>query len=119
MAADRLQQLPATNFWYLGKNFEPEARLDYKFVLNGSTWILDPHHNKTVLGGFGPNSELAMPLYVKVVNVLGQTIWQQNWPNLNAGKHAVPLRTTLPPGIYFYQLQAAEKVLTKKMIVLP
>jgi enterochelin esterase family protein len=65
MAADRLQQLPATNFWYLGKNFEPAARLDYKFVLNGSTWILDPHHSKTVLGGFGPNSELAMPLYVQ------------------------------------------------------
>ena len=65
MAADRLLQLPATNLWYLGKNFEPEARLDYKFVLNGSTWILDPHHNKTVPGGFGPNSELAMPLYVQ------------------------------------------------------
>jgi enterochelin esterase family protein len=64
-APDRLQQLPGTLFWYLGKNFESEARLDYKLVLNGSTWILDPTHNKTVLGGFGPNSELAMPKYVQ------------------------------------------------------
>lgn len=63
-APDRLQQLPGTTFWYLGKNFESTARLDYKFVLNGSTWILDPAHTKTVLGGFGPNSELAMPEYV-------------------------------------------------------
>jgi enterochelin esterase family protein len=64
-AADRLQQLSATTFWYLGKYFEPEARLDYKLVLNGSSWILDPAHNKTVAGGFGPNSELAMPKYVQ------------------------------------------------------
>jgi len=64
-ATDRLQQLPSTTFWYLGKNFESEARLDYKLVLNGSTWILDPTHNKTVSGGFGPNSELAMPKYVQ------------------------------------------------------
>ena len=64
-APDRLQQLPGTTFWYLGKNFESTARLDYKLVLNGSTWILDPTHNKTVAGGFGPNSELAMPQYVQ------------------------------------------------------
>jgi len=64
-APDRLQQLPGTTFWYLGKNFESEARLDYKLVLNGNTWILDPAHNKTVLGGFGPNSELAMPQYAQ------------------------------------------------------
>ncbi|MDZ7292698.1 MAG: alpha/beta hydrolase-fold protein [candidate division KSB1 bacterium] len=64
-SADPLQQLPATNFWYLGKNFESDARLDYKFVLNGNTWILDPNHGKTVTGGYGPNSELAMPGYVQ------------------------------------------------------
>jgi enterochelin esterase family protein len=64
--ADRLQQLPATTFWYVGKTFESEARLDYKFSINGSgNLILDPTHNKTVTGGFGPNSELAMPQYVQ------------------------------------------------------
>ena len=64
---------------------------------------------------------LAEPAAVslKVVNVLGQTLWQQQWPNLNAGKYELPLRVKLAPGIYFYQLQAPDKVLTKKMIVLP
>src|SRR4030042_5077313 len=31
-----------TNLWYRTGIFEPDARLDYKFVLNGSNWILDP-----------------------------------------------------------------------------
>ncbi|MGH7454628.1 MAG: T9SS type A sorting domain-containing protein, partial [bacterium] len=63
--------------------------------------------------------EASAPVSLKIVNVLGQTIWQQSWPNLKAGKHAVQWHVTLPPGIYFYQLQAADKALTKKMIVLP
>lgn len=41
------------------------ARLDYKFVVNGSTWILDPENPNRVSGGFGPNSELAMPEYIQ------------------------------------------------------
>ncbi|MGB5530296.1 MAG: alpha/beta hydrolase-fold protein, partial [Ignavibacteriaceae bacterium] len=36
-----------------------------KFVLNGSTWILDPENPNTCQGGYGPNSELSMPLYVQ------------------------------------------------------
>ncbi|MCX7611833.1 MAG: hypothetical protein N2043_09635, partial [Ignavibacterium sp.] len=57
--------LPQTNFWYYSKIFESDARLDYKFVTNGSNWILDPENPKQVMGGFGPNSELAMPMYVQ------------------------------------------------------
>jgi len=57
--------LVLTNFWYHSKDFELNARLDYKFVLNGSNWILDPENPNTVSGGFGPNSELAMPEYVQ------------------------------------------------------
>ncbi len=57
--------LVLTNFWYHSKDFEMNARLDYKFVLNGSNWILDPENPNTVRGGFGPNSELAMPEYVQ------------------------------------------------------
>ena len=37
-----LTRLSQTNFWYRSQNFEMDARLDYKFVLNGSNWILDP-----------------------------------------------------------------------------
>jgi enterochelin esterase family protein len=52
--------------------------LDYKFVLNGNNWILDPENPNTVLGGFGPNSELAMPEYVQP--------WEINFnPNIQHG----------------------------------
>jgi len=60
-----MTRLSTTNFWYRSESFEPDARLDYKFVVNGSTWILDPRNPYTVLGGFGPNSELRMPDFVQ------------------------------------------------------
>lgn len=53
-----------TDLWYRTEVYESDARLDYKFVLNGSTWILDPGNPNTILGGFGPNSELSMPAYI-------------------------------------------------------
>ncbi len=54
-----------TNLWYFTKIFASDTRLDYKFVVNGNNWILDPKNPLTVLGGYGPNSEMAMPLYVQ------------------------------------------------------
>jgi enterochelin esterase family protein len=63
--ADGLTKLQGTNFWYLTKSFELNARLDYKFVRNGNDWILDPENPNVCNGGFGPNSELAMPEYVQ------------------------------------------------------
>ena len=60
-----MTNLEQTNFWYVSQVFELNARLDYKFILNGTNWILDPENPNTVLGGFGPNSELAMPEYVQ------------------------------------------------------
>jgi enterochelin esterase family protein len=59
-----MTSVEGTDFHYLTKSFEQDARLDYKFVVNGSEWILDPLNPRTVTGGFGPNSELAMPDYV-------------------------------------------------------
>ncbi|RMG68569.1 MAG: T9SS C-terminal target domain-containing protein [Calditrichaeota bacterium] len=59
-----MTNLFGTNFWYRTTTFEDDARLDYKFVLNGNNWILDPRNPHQVLGGFGPNSELRMPEYV-------------------------------------------------------
>jgi len=56
--------LSGTNLWYRTEVFEPDARLDYKFVLNGSNWILDPLNPQQVSGGYGPNSELRMPQYI-------------------------------------------------------
>ncbi len=60
-----MTKLSTTDLWYFPKIFERDARLDYKFVLNGSNWILDPLNPNQVAGGFGPNSELAMPGYVQ------------------------------------------------------
>ena len=56
-----MDQIAGTNFWYHSEVYESNARLDYKLVLNNTNWILDPLNDYTVLGGFGPNSELRMP----------------------------------------------------------
>lgn len=55
----------STTFWYRELACPPDARLDYKFVRNGSEWMLDPLNPHTCAGGYGPNSELAMPDYVQ------------------------------------------------------
>jgi enterochelin esterase-like enzyme len=55
----------STDFWYHTFSCPRDARLDYKFVRNGTEWILDPMNPHTIPGGYGPNSELAMPDYVQ------------------------------------------------------
>ncbi|MDZ7269944.1 MAG: alpha/beta hydrolase-fold protein [candidate division KSB1 bacterium] len=59
-----MTRLAATTLWYFSRVFERDARLDYKFVINNTTWLLDPRNPYRVSGGFGPNSELRMPAYV-------------------------------------------------------
>jgi len=59
------EQISFTPFFYYSHIFEPDARLDYKFILNNGSWILDPLNPNTVTGGYGPNSELAMPEYIQ------------------------------------------------------
>lgn len=61
---DALQNMAGTDMWYLTHVYPSHARLDYKYVANGS-WILDPRNPDQVSGGFGPNSELSMPAYVQ------------------------------------------------------
>jgi len=58
-----MRHVPGTNFWYRVEGFERDARLDYKFFRDGGMWFLDPLNKLKVQGGFGPNSELRMPLY--------------------------------------------------------
>ncbi|MCX8056189.1 MAG: alpha/beta hydrolase-fold protein [Ignavibacteria bacterium] len=67
-SADKLNRISGTNFFYITKIFERDARLDYKFIVDGN-WILDPLNPKTCPGGFGPNSELAMPDYIQPVEI--------------------------------------------------
>jgi enterochelin esterase-like enzyme len=59
-----MTRISGTDLWYYSRVFESDARLDYKFVLNGSSWILDPRNPLTCTGGYGPNSELRMPAYI-------------------------------------------------------
>lgn len=59
----RLKRLTGTDLWYRSAEFEMDARLDYKLVLNGNEWVLDPLNPRTIAGGYGLNSELAMPAY--------------------------------------------------------
>ena len=62
--SDTLIGIDSTNFFYRRRVFEQNARLDYKFIVDGN-WILDPKNPNTCTGGYGPNSELAMPAYVQ------------------------------------------------------
>ena len=55
--ADAMQNVEGTDFYYLTKKFESDARLDYKFVIDGSNWILDPLNPNKVTGGYGANGE--------------------------------------------------------------
>lgn len=50
--------------WYLVSRFPESARTDYKVVVDGSIWILDPKNPRQQWGGAGPNSELRMPAWV-------------------------------------------------------
>jgi enterochelin esterase-like enzyme len=59
-----LIHIPYTYLFFYGHYFEPTARLDYKLIVDGN-WILDPGNPNTVSGGYGPNSEFAMPGYVQ------------------------------------------------------
>lgn len=56
-------KLGKSRLWRLTKTFPPDARLDYKIVINGN-WILDPGNSFVQYSGFGPNSELRMPAWV-------------------------------------------------------
>ncbi len=53
-----------TDLWLFETTLPADARLDYKVVLNGTQWVLDPANPLQIWSGFGLNSELRMPEYV-------------------------------------------------------
>jgi enterochelin esterase family protein len=65
---EAMTNVSGTDFYYRDRKFEPDARMDYKFIKDGN-WILDPLNKYTVTGGFGPNSELAMPMYAQPLEI--------------------------------------------------
>ncbi len=96
-----LTLVAGTDLWYTMNIFQPDARLDYKFVVDGS-WILDPKNTKTVSGGFGPNSELAMPDYIQPTEIFPKegvtygTLTAGTISSTNTGK-TYDLKVLLPP----------------------
>ncbi len=58
----KMKKAGSTSLFYLEQTYPEDARLDYKFVVDGR-WILDPLNPYKCLGGFGPNSELRMPKF--------------------------------------------------------
>ncbi|PIP12996.1 MAG: hypothetical protein COX49_03210, partial [bacterium (Candidatus Stahlbacteria) CG23_combo_of_CG06-09_8_20_14_all_40_9] len=64
-----LNKVEGTDLFYLRQDYEKDARLDYKFLVDDTTGILDPLNLKTCEGGFGANSELRMPGYSEHLEV--------------------------------------------------
>jgi len=52
-----------TDLWAFLRRFEADARVEYKIVLDGKRWILDPLNPLTEVGGLGTTSVVRMPLY--------------------------------------------------------
>lgn len=59
-----LTRLSNTDLWYRIEPYEPNARLDYKYLVDGENEILDPVNPAQVQSGFGRRSVLTMPDYV-------------------------------------------------------
>lgn len=98
-----MNNLSGTNFYYYSRTFETNARIDYKFVTNGSNWILDPRNPNICTGGYGPNSELAMPGYIQpweIINfpfVANGQIDTHNFYSYNVNANYA-VKVYLPPG---------------------
>ena len=102
-SVDIMANVEGTDFWYSSQIYEADARLDYKFVLNNSNWITDPLNPNTVMGGFGPNSELAMAAYVQppeiefYSNIPHGTIFDTVFHSAFLGNSRT-IKVYLPPG---------------------
>ncbi len=78
---------------------------------------------------FNPSTNISFDLYkvsdvtISVFDVLGKEIWVRKIPKLRTGFHRIlfetaKLKNVPSSGIYFYQLQTNQQILTKKMILL-
>jgi enterochelin esterase family protein len=62
-AGSPMVRIEGTDLWHHTSTFESNARIDYKFLIDGMHWILDPLNPLRVEGSYGWNSELRMPRY--------------------------------------------------------
>ena len=68
-SAQPLERLEGTDLHVLEVEVPDGARLDYKLVVSGTEWTLDPWNPRTMTGGYGPNSELRTLAYVPPAEV--------------------------------------------------
>lgn len=67
------KKIPNSDIWILRTSLPKDARLDYKIMLNGNDWILDPNNTNqqwSGVGGGSPNSEVRMPAWKKDPNTI-------------------------------------------------
>lgn len=98
-----LRRIAGTDLWHLAWPCPPDTRVDYKFVKDGGLWLMDPLNPRSLRGGFGPNSELAMPGWpgapeAAAVGLPPASI--HRFANLESPElgNARELRVLLPPG---------------------
>ena len=65
-----MTRLSTTDLWYLGKKFEPDARLEYCFSVDEIAWILDDLNANISQYGYEERSVLEMPKYVPPQEIL-------------------------------------------------
>jgi len=68
-SAQPLERLAGTDLHLLELEVPDGARLDYKLVVSGTEWMLDPWNPRRMTGGYGPNSDLRTPAYVPPAEV--------------------------------------------------
>lgn len=72
-----LTRLEGSDLWHLHLNFEPDARLDYKFVINSENLLLDPLNPEIGPGEAGPRSVLKMPGYQTPIELIEEANTEQ------------------------------------------
>jgi enterochelin esterase family protein len=97
-----MHRLGETDLHYLTLVMPMDARIDYKFYVDG-LWMLDPLNDKTVRGGFGDNSAFAMPLYepspeIEYVDSIPHGTVDEHSFNSGIISGARKVQVYLPPG---------------------
>jgi len=59
-----LTRITDTDLWFVKQTFEPDARVEYKIVVDDTNWVLDPLNPNGSTSPSGTNSELIMPEYI-------------------------------------------------------
>jgi len=89
-SAQPLEKLAGADLHVLELAVVDGARLDYKLVVGGTEWTLDPWNPKTMTGGYGPNSELRTPAYVAPAEVEpGPSTVKGSWDELTLESRAL------------------------------